>query len=250
MNVTLISYTGHGHPDPLYAARLLAYTKNTRLEQGAETRRKFDKMTDEDLLKELDYIANTIRSSWEFVDYTFEIRGVTRAFTHQFVRTRTGSYAQQSQRSVALKKIDTMIPETVRADPSALAAWMSCVDSIAEVYEALGERGIPAQDARGLLPTNIHTNIIAKFNLRTLADLFAKRKNLRAQGEYADVARLMEHQVLQVHPWAEPFLNPQRTRTPALDKLLKDALGTSSPIDKPMINAALKELDSLKGTWG
>jgi hypothetical protein len=87
-------------------------------------------------------------------------------------------------------------------------------------------------------------------NLRTLADLLAKRKNLRAQGEYADVARQMEQLVLELHPWTKTFLDPERTRTPHLDDLLAKALGDASPIDKPKLNAALKELDRLKGTWG
>src|SRR5690606_21060936 len=111
--VTLISYTGHGHPDPLYAARLLAYAKNTRLEQGEETRAKIEAMSEEELSKELEYIAGTIRSSWEFVDYTFEIKDVTRAFTHQLVRTRTASYAQQAQRVVDMGHFSAMKPETI-----------------------------------------------------------------------------------------------------------------------------------------
>lgn len=250
MKVTLIDYTGNGHPDPLYAARLLVYTKNTRLEQGIETRTKVSMMPQEELTKELHYIATTIRSSWEFVDYVFEIRDVTRAFTHQLVRTRTGSYAQQAQRVVDMSGFGSLTPDTAKNNLKALAAWEATMAAIQDGYRALKELGVPAQDCRGVLPTNVYTNIIAKFNLRTLADLIGKRKNLRAQGEYADVARAMEKEVLAVHPWTESFLNPERTLTPALDKLLKDALGDGGPLDKPEVNAALKELDALKGTWG
>ena len=118
------------------------------------------------------------------------------------------------------------------------------------VYQFLLDGGIPAQDARAMLMTGVQTNIIMKVNLRTLADLLGKRDNLRAQGEYGDVAKQMRAAVLQVHPWTLPFLDPERTRTPALDKLLKAKLGTASPVDLPDVNAALKELDALKGTWG
>lgn len=250
MKVTLIEYTGSGHSDPLYAARLLAYTKNTRLEQGEATRAKMAAMSDEDLFKELDYISKTLRSSWEMVDYIFEISDVTRAFTHQLVRTRTGSYAQQAQRVVNMGNFTSEMPDTVRNNPEAQQSWDECMTAISETYQALQKEGIPNQDCRGVLPTNVHTNIIAKFNLRTMADILAKRKNLRAQGEYADVARAMEAEILKVHPWAEPFINPDRLKTPALDQLLKDALGDKSPIDRPEVNQALKELDTLKGTWG
>lgn len=250
--VTLISYTGHGHPDPLYAAKLLAYTKNTRLEQGAETRSKIEAMSEEELTSDLNYISGTIRSSWEFVDYVFEIRDVTRAFTHQLVRTRTASYAQQAQRVVDMKDFGALKPETVMGvdEEESDSQWDELMTHISDVYKYYQSKGVPHQDCRGVLPTNVYTNIIMKANLRTLADLLAKRKNLRAQGEYGWVAMEMEKCVLAVHPWAEPFLNPERTSTPALDALLKEALGADSPIDKPSVNLALKELDTLKAVWG
>lgn len=254
MKVTLISYTGHGHPDPLYAARLLAYTKNTRLEQGEETRAKIEAMSEDELQSELNYIAGTIRSSWEFVDYTFEVQGVTRAFTHQLVRTRTASYAQQAQRVVDMGSFEALKPETVSnvddLDILGISQWDVLMENIANTYQHYQDLGVPNQDCRGVLPTNVLTNIIVKANLRTMADLLAKRKNLRAQGEYGAVAQGMEEAILSVHPWAHPFLSPERTRTPALDNLLKEALGNASPIDRPALNAALKELDMLKAVWG
>jgi flavin-dependent thymidylate synthase len=251
MKVTLIDYTGAGTPWPaLYAAKLLVYVKNTRLTQGQDTRSEIDKWTWEKLQDELKYIATTIRSSWEFVDYTWEIQGVTRAFTHQLVRTRTASYAQQAQRVVDLSQgFDYSTPETVtKAKKDGL--WRLCMDMIASTYKELHDAGVPTQDCRGVLPTNVLTNIIMKANLRTFADLVGKRENLRAQSEYADVVREMKRCVLEVHPWAGPFLNPERTTTPELDSILKDALGDGGPLDKPHVNTALKQLDALKGIWG
>lgn len=250
MKVSLINYTGFGHPNPMFAAALLAYTKNTRLEQGEDGFSKFLAMTDEQLAPELAYIAGTLRSSWEFIDFQFQINGVTRAFTHQFVRTRTASYAQQAQRVVDLSGAGVLMPDTVAADPKAKAIWDVATSNFAIAYAELQKLGIPNQDCRGLAPTNILTNITAKINLRTLADLVGKRQNLRAQGEYADVVRGMVACVLEVMPWVEQFLYPDRLDTPALDKMLRDALGDRSPIDAPEVNDALKELDKVKGTWG
>jgi flavin-dependent thymidylate synthase len=251
MQVTLIDYTGAGHPDRFYAARLLIYTKNTRLEQSEDTRAKIAQMPEELMISELDYISKTIRSSWEMVDYTFQINDVTRAFTHQLVRTRVGvSFAQQAQRVVDMKNFQTLVPATVKANKAALEAWEDCMLEISDAYAILQEYEIPNQDCRGVLPTNVLTNIIMKVNLRALADLLGKRKNARAQGEYADVAREWERLVLEVHPWTKLFLDPERTRTPALDMILKELLGNRSPVDVPQINAALKELDMLKEVWG
>lgn len=252
MKVNLIDFTGAGSDDPWYAARLLAYTKNTRLGQGEDQRAMFKEMDLDKLREELKYIATTIRSSWEFVDYTFEIQGVTRAFTHQLVRTRTASYAQEAQRVVDKSSFDTLKPDTVIAvdEADGESQWDELMTHIEDVYSYYQSNGVPNQDCRGVLPTNVLTNIIVKLNLRTFADLVGKRKNLRAQGEYADVVRDMVIEAIHVHPWIVPFIDPERMRTPALDKLLKDSLGDRSPIDAPDINQALKELDTLKGVWG
>lgn len=250
MKVTLINYTGCGHPNPLFAAAVLAYTKNTRLQMDEQGFAMFLAMSIDQLKPELDYIAGTLRSSWEFVDFHFQINDVTRAFTHQMVRTRTASYAQQAQRVVDLSRTGVRKPDSVMANPEAMEVWNVAAEAAMSGYHKLQELGIPNQDCRGLAPTNILTNISVKMNLRTLADLVGKRQNLRAQGEYAEVAEQMALEAIAVMPWIYPFLYPERTKTPALDTLLRDALGNRSPIDAPELNKALKELDTLKGTWG
>ena len=250
MKVALINYTGMGMPSPSdWAARHLCYIKNTRLTQGQETREMIAGWPADKLAGELDYIAKTIRSSWEFIDYTFEITDVTRAFTHQLVRTRTASYAQQAQRVVDMGHFGYLLPATV-TEARREGIWNAVMANIAAAYRELQGAGVPNQDCRGLIPTNAYTNIITKMNLRTIADLVGKRENLRAQGEYADVVREMKRLALGVHPWIAPYLNPERSKTPALDQILAKELGNAGPLDKPHVNEALKELDALKGVWG
>ena len=250
MQVTLIDFTGNNAPDPAdYAAKLLIYCKSTRLTQGEDLKRKIASLAPDAVQRELSEIVMTIRSSWEMVDYTWQVTGVTRAFTHQFVRSRHASFAQQAMRVADMSEFEHLVPDTVKkAGKEEL--WRLCMQMIASTYKELREADVPAQDARGVLPTNVLTNIVAKMNLRAFAELVGKRENLRAQGEYADVVRLMKKEVLHVHPWTRPFLEPERTRVPALDGLLQQALGESSPVDKPEVNAALKELDMLRATWG
>lgn len=250
MQVTLLNYTGCGHPDPLFAAKLLAYTKSTRLEMNPDGFKKFLAMSEEDLNEQLAYIAGTIRSSWEFVDFHFQINDVTRAFTHQLVRTRTASFAQQTQRMLDVSGAGVDTPDTVLRNPVALEAWREGVNAVMAAYDKLQAAGIPNQDCRGIVPTNILTNISVKLNLRTLADIVGKRQNLRAQGEYAHAAQQMAYQAMNKMPWVKPFLYPDRIATPGLDAILRDQLGDRSPTDVPEIAAALKELDKLKGTWG
>jgi flavin-dependent thymidylate synthase len=250
MKVTLLDYTGKGDYLPKdYAAKLLIYAKSTRLTQGEDLKEKIELMSNSDIQKNLLEIANTIRSSWEVIHYTWQVEGVTRAFTHQFVRSRHFSFAQQAMRVSDMSDFDTLCPQTV-LDANMKEDWDSCMEVIKSTYQRFRKRGIPAQDARGVLPTNVLTNIVASGNLRAFSDMVGKRLNYRVQDEYQYVVRQMVNEVEKVHPWVMPFLNPERTQTPALDKILKTNLGGASPVDKPEVNDALKEMDRLKAVWG
>ena len=68
--------------------------------------------------------------------------------------------------------------------------------------------------------TNIHTNIVAKFNLRTLHEMAKSRLSPRAQGEYREVFTLMVDEVVKKHPWAKPFLTPKEWAAPSMYKAL------------------------------
>ena len=191
MNVKLVNFTQN-------ALETLLYTKNTRL-QGQVT---FDDIVDwpeEKKMEHFNYMLDTIQSSFEFVDYTFEISGVTRAFTHQLVRTRTGSYAQESQRTVDVRNSDVI---NTTNDP----LFDQLSDAILEGYASMIDSGIPVQDARGILPTNMSTSIICKFDLRTLHNMALLRLCTRTQGEYQNVFKQMVECVRTVHPWVEQFL--------------------------------------------
>lgn len=201
MKVTLISYT----PD---AETLLLFTKSTRLGMTPALWTEIGDWPKERVDCELAYMANTIPSSWEFVDYAFLIEGVSRAFTHQFVRNRHGSYAQQSLRVVDASAFDFVWPKRFNVGGRARAIVHDILDDIQFAYRRLVEAGAATEDARSILPTNIATNIVAKFNLRTMSELAKSRTGGRTQGEYIDVMDAMCTAVIKVHPWAEQFLFP------------------------------------------
>ena len=240
IEVNLIDCTGYHCMKRSFAERKLVYTKSTRLEQGKETRQKIMEMTDEELKEELKYMANTIPSSWEFVNYTFEIRNVTRAFTHQFVRTRTGSYAQQTMRMLDKKEFTYRVPPKLRENEAALEIYHAEMSRIQESYDEMIEYGAAVEDARGVLPTNIHTNIIAQFNLRTVAEMARSRTGTRTQDEYREVLDMMLDSVLEVHPWAAPFLFPEKM---AHIKKLESFIMEAAKEDNERMYDLLKSLD-------
>jgi flavin-dependent thymidylate synthase len=202
MKVSLINYTQE-------ARELLLFTKQTRLSMDNGLMDEIRAWPEEKKQSELKYMLGTIKSSWEFCDYVFSISGVSRAFTHQFVRTRQGSFAQQSQRTVEMDGFDFVTPEAWLGDEpfdEATGTYVGAMGDIQDAYDHLISIGANPQDARGILPTNICTNIIGKFNLRTLSDMARIRLCTRTQGEYQNVFRAMRSLVVETHPWAEPFV--------------------------------------------
>ena len=77
MKVELVNHTSD-------AVNLLLFTKNTRLMNDDDAYSSISDWPENKKQEELDYMLKTIRSSWEFIDYTFNIRDVSRGFTHQF----------------------------------------------------------------------------------------------------------------------------------------------------------------------
>src|SRR5215204_4358310 len=150
MNVELIDYTGMGHPDPFWAAKKLIYIKSTRLERSMEN---YDRIMDLDgvaLDEELKGIVMSIRSSWEFVHWTFEVTGISRACVDQILRTRHGSYAVQAMRVVDMGSFDMVLPETIRANAEACEVWEEMHARLQLAISELKALGIPNQDSRGL----------------------------------------------------------------------------------------------------
>lgn len=211
MQVSLVDYTGKGQEDPAkYAASLLIFSKNTRLTMDPAGFNNVMHMTNEEQSEQISYMANTIPSSWEFVHYTFLITGVTRAFTHQFVRTRTASYAQQTMRVLDVSEgrgWEYLTGPSIEKSSTASLYYQEAMDFIATTYKKLISIGAKVEDARGLLPTNILTNIMVSMNMRTLAEMVQKRTSPRTQGEYRDVLDGLYETAVSVHPFLSVFTN-------------------------------------------
>ena len=216
LKVTLIDYTAN-------AVEKLIFTKNTRLNMEANFIEEIKGWSEEKKMEALDYMSRTIPSSWEFVNYTFMIEKVTRGFTHQFVRTRQGSYAQQTMRILEMAKFTYHVPDGIRECPESVRVYARTMQAIQDGYDELLNLGRKPEDARGVLPTNIHTNICAQFNLRTLSEMARSRTGLRTQDEYRDVLNCMIDCVFVVHPWANKFLFPKgRGAFKNLEKLVEN----------------------------
>src|SRR5580765_6620419 len=140
MKVELIDYTGKGM-GPWYAAELMIFTKRTRTEMSSGGFEEIRGWSDEQKLEELRYMSRTIPSSWEFTDYVFLATSVTRAFTLQLVRTRTGSYAQQNQSVQRLNHIDAREGPSIAEHSEMHEIWENTLAEIDDGYNKLLDIG-------------------------------------------------------------------------------------------------------------
>ena len=136
----------------------------------------------------------------EHAVFTFSVEGVSRALTHQLVRHRVASFSQQSQRYVSLTEPTYVTPRPVQGDPEAERRFAETMEAIWKAYRDLEEMGIPAEDARYLLPNGCTTNITVTMNARELLHFFSLRCCSRAQWEIREMADRMLEICREVSP--------------------------------------------------
>lgn len=142
-------------------------------------------------------------SALEHASYTFAVDGVSRALTHQLVRHRIASFNQQSQRYVKFTDgVPVVKPGTVAANEEAGRIFDETVDAIEAAYARLLELGIPAEDARYLLPNAAESKIVITMNVRELLHFFSLRCCNRAQWEIREMA----HRMLELARPTAPYI--------------------------------------------
>ncbi len=142
-------------------------------------------------------VLSTIMSSGHFstlehASYTFAIDGVSRALTHQLVRHRIASFNQQSQRYVKFTgDISVVKPGSVSGNAEAEAVFDEAIAAAVGAYHKLLDAGVPAEDARYLLPHAAESKIVVTMNVRELLHFFSLRCCNRAQWEIREMSRRM-----------------------------------------------------------
>lgn len=152
-------------------------------------------ITDEERRWAWDELSKThLNTPLEGVSIKFMIEAVTRSFTHQMVRQRVGAYYVQESLRFAVKRgiaQETALPPSIMPGPSldepAFKIWSDAIQAIGEAYNQLVDSGIPAEDARGLLPHAVTTRILYHTNLRALFEHAGNRLCTQAQFEWRAV---------------------------------------------------------------
>lgn len=174
-------------------------------------------------------ISSGHTSTVEHLTFNFAVEGISRALLAQITRHRVGwSFSIQSQRYVRLGSndksggFDYVVPDTIAhsdklipsndsedyyVEVKALDIFEEAMRDVQYAYDRLRKAGIPAEDARAVLPQATSCNGVISANLRAILDFYGKRKaGNGAQKEIADLAEDIKNAVVVVEPWtAELF---------------------------------------------
>jgi thymidylate synthase (FAD) len=141
------------------------------------------------------------RSVLEHASFTFGIDGISRVTSHQLVRHRIASFSQQSQRYVShTERFAAVIPPTVAERPELLGRFEAQLTALHQAYAEMVAAGVPAEDARYILPNATETKIMVTMNARELLHFFELRCCERAQWEIRAMALEMLRLVKEAAP--------------------------------------------------
>jgi len=148
-------------------------------------------------------------STVEHCQFVFAVSGVSRACTHQLVRHRHMSFSQKSQRYVTEKgEFEYVTPKTIE-NSSLNDEYKSMMKTISDFYGKMIENGIPAEDARAVLPNATTSSLVVSLNLRELMHLAQLRLCTNAQLEIRTLVRKMCDLVIKEEPWLKDYLVPK-----------------------------------------
>jgi thymidylate synthase (FAD) len=211
-----------GKPSEIVAKEGAKYfgSKSTDGEGGTEADRLFRMI-----------VRSGHTSTLEHLSFTFAIEDVSRALLAQLTRHRVGfSYSVQSQRYVKFGSNDrsggfeNVVPNTIKtSDKDAFKTeylygdavgvkctveeyFEECMRQIQEMYDNLRSYGVPAEDARAVLPQASSCNLVMTANLRAILEFYSKRQPGKgAQKEITELAVALKDAVIAVEPWTAQF---------------------------------------------
>jgi thymidylate synthase (FAD) len=139
----------------------------------------------------------------EHASFTFGVEGISRACSHQLVRHRVASFSQQSQRYVAHEQpFESVTPASISEQHALAERFDTHMQATHELYRDLMAAGVPAEDARFVLPNAASTKLVMTMNVRELHHFFVLRCCRRAQWEI----RAMAKEMLRLARQASPLL--------------------------------------------
>lgn len=173
-----------------------------------------------------DIFKGGLNQCLEWMTVVFEVSGVSRGVTHQLVRTRKASFAQQSMRYADMGSFNARMPVAIDEFPgthgiagqdypllwklsaygenTAAEVWEKSVEIAREAYAWLAEHGVPMQDARTVCPIATETYIICEYPLSEFLATYSYRACSMFYPETVALFRLMGQELAKYCPWIAP----------------------------------------------
>lgn len=114
--------------------------------------------------------------------YNITVRFIcNRGFTHELVRHRLAAYSQESTRYCNYTKdkfgseITVIKPFEIEEGTKEYELWKTAMENSEKSYMAMMENGSKPENARGVLPIDIKTEIVITTNLREWKHIFKLR---------------------------------------------------------------------------
>lgn len=146
--------------------------------------------------------------SLEDIRIAFAVRGVSRALTHQLVRTRQAAFKQQSQRdSWYGHHPEFRIPESIWNGPEAVREeWIAALMTCHAAYNSAVDANITYEDARYILPEGTTNFILCEYSMRVFLETYAYRACVMFMDEYVAVMRAMREILVDRHPYLDKHI--------------------------------------------
>lgn len=142
-------------------------------------------------------------SVFEHCSVTVELT-TSRAISHQIVRHRIAAYSQQSMRYVKFTTKDSLkVIKPQGYDEWSVGKqiiWGNAIKDAARSYEDMIDSGLPAEVARGVLPHDTATKLVATWNLRELLHILfdptcGRYKNKHAQAQVRSLMTMLYNEL-------------------------------------------------------
>jgi len=171
-------------------------------------------------------------SPFEHASFTFALDGISRVASHQLVRHRLASYTQQSQRFVSFKELNFVTPATIAAKGNLKAKYVELIEAGHELYRQMLDDGVPAEDARYVLPNAVETKLVMTMNARELMHACSLRLCQKAQWEIVELFERIKAEVAKVAPRIGAELNPKCYQLGYCNE--QDGCGLFAPRESPV----------------
>lgn len=195
--VSLVSWTPDAIPLMCWTRRVMHSPVPDTLKELKENPEKWLGMSMDDYFENV-LLKDGMPTFLEYVNLTFKLENVSRALQQQLTRHRIGfSYSIQSLRCVDLPNFasEGAYHNPYKEGTEEHKEYHQAMLNVQGTYRELLKSDTATQDARGVLPMNIHSTVTFSCSLRAFIGLVNKRLCNKVQGEFREVAVQMAQQV-------------------------------------------------------